>query len=105
MPQATTTSRRFSAQQLSQTGHAHGLLEYLVQVGDPASGMPIGKTPDNIRAAIVSETHNFTIMYPEMATAARSEGFDEIADWMETLAKAARAHVQRLQKTLDTLES
>ncbi|GIR69750.1 MAG: hypothetical protein CM15mP74_10010 [Halieaceae bacterium] len=30
-------------------------------------------------------------MYPGMAKTARDEGFDEIADWFETLAKAERA--------------
>ena len=27
-----------------ETGHAHGHLEYLEQVGDPATGKPIGET-------------------------------------------------------------
>ncbi len=31
-------------------------------------------------------------MYPGMAKSARDEGFDEIADWFETLAKAERSH-------------
>ncbi len=98
-------SSLFSSSAESETGHAHGLLEYLEQVGDPATGMSIGSTADNLRSAIASETHEFTVMYPNMAKEARDEGFDEIADWMETLAKAARSHVQRLQKALDTLEN
>ena len=35
---------------------------------------------------------------------ARDEGFDEIADWMETLAKAERSHANRFQKALDALD-
>ena len=35
---------------------------------------------------------------------AREEGFDEIADWFETLAKAERSHANRFQKALDNLE-
>jgi len=31
-------------------------------------------------------------MYPGMAKGARQEGFAEIADWFETLAKAERSH-------------
>ena len=27
-----------------ETGHAHGHLEYLEEVGDPATGLPIGET-------------------------------------------------------------
>jgi rubrerythrin len=86
-----------------ETGHAHGHLEYLEEVGDPATGKPIGPTGDNLKAAIASETHEYTDMYPGMARAARQEGFDEIADWFETLAKAGKSHVGRLQKALDAL--
>jgi rubrerythrin len=46
----------------------------------------------------VAETYEYTDMYPGMAKAARSEGFDEIADWFETLAKAERSHANRFQK-------
>jgi rubrerythrin len=42
-------------------------------------------------------------MYPGFAKDARDEGFDEIADWMETLAKAERSHANRFQKALDSL--
>jgi len=69
-----------------ETGHAHGHLEYLEAVGDPATGLPIGATKDNLKAAIAGETHEYTDMYPGMAKTAREEGFDEIADWFETLA-------------------
>jgi rubrerythrin len=86
-----------------ETGHAHGHLEYLEQVGDPATGLPIGRTRDNLKAAIAGETHEYTDMYPGMAKTARSEGFDEIADWFETLAKAERSHANRFQKALDVL--
>ena len=86
-----------------ETGHAHGHLEYLAEVGDPATGKPIGPTGDNLRAAIASETHKYIDMYPGMARAARQEGFDEIADWFETLAKAGKSHASRFQKALDAL--
>jgi rubrerythrin len=88
-----------------ETGHAHGHLEYLEQggAGDPATGMNIGSTSDNLKAAIAGETHEYTDMYPGMAKTARDEGFAEIADWFETLAKAERSHANRFQKALDTL--
>jgi rubrerythrin len=38
-----------------------------------------------------------------MAKTAREEGFDEIADWFETLAKAERSHANRYQKALDSI--
>ena len=86
-----------------ETGHAFGHLEFLAEVGDPATGEPIGSTSDNLKAAIAGETHEYTDMYPGMARTAREEGFDEIADWFETLAKAERSHAGRFQKALDTL--
>ena len=86
-----------------ETGHAHGHLEYLEQVGDPATGLPIGRTRENLKASIAGETHEYTDMYPGMAKSAREEGFDEIADWFETLAKAERSHANRFQKALDVL--
>jgi rubrerythrin len=87
-----------------ETGHAHGHLEYLEETGDPATGLPIGPTGDNLRAAIAGETHEYTDMYPGMARTAREEGLDEIADWFETLAKAERSHANRFQKALDELD-
>ena len=85
-----------------ETGHAHGHLEYLEKVGDPATGLAIGSTSDNLKASIAGETHEYTDMYPGMARAARDEGFGEIADWFETLAKAERSHAGKFQRTLDS---
>ena len=86
-----------------ETGHAHGHLDYLKAVGDPATDLPIGDTADNLKAAIAGETHEYTDMYPGMAKAAREEGFSEIADWFETLAKAEKSHAGRFQKGLDSI--
>ena len=87
-----------------ETGHAHGHLEYLEETGDPATGKPIGSTSLNLVAAVAGETHEYTDMYPGMAREARDEGFEEIADWFETLAKAERSHAGRFQKALDDLD-
>ena len=84
-----------------ETGHAHGHLEYLEEVGDPATGLPMGNTGENLKASIAGETHEYTDMYPGFAKTARSEGFDEIADWFETLAKAEKSHAGRFQALLD----
>ena len=86
-----------------ETGHAHGHLEFMEIVGDPATGKPIGSTDNNLKAAIAGETHEYTDMYPGMARTAREEGFSEIADWFETLAKAEKSHAGRFQKALDTM--
>ena len=87
-----------------ETGHAHGHLEYLEEVGDPATGLPMGNTADNLKASVAGETHEYTDMYPGMAQTAREEGHYEIADWFETLAKAERSHANRFQKALDSLD-
>ena len=86
-----------------ETGHAHGHLDYLKKVGDPATDLPIGDTVSNLRASVAGETHEYTDMYPGMAKAAREEGFGEIADWFETLAKAEKSHAGRFTKGLQTL--
>ena len=87
-----------------ETGHAHGHLEYLEEVGDPATGLPIGEAGLNLKAPVAGETREYTDTYPGMAATAKEEGFDEIADWFETLAKAERSHANRFQKALDTLD-
>jgi len=86
-----------------ETGHAFGHLEFLLPVGDPATNEPIGDTDANLGSAVAGETYEFTAMYPGFAKTAREEGFNEIADWMETLARAEKTHAGRFQKALDSL--
>jgi rubrerythrin len=86
-----------------ETGHAHGHLDYLKKVGDPATGMPVTDVDEMLKSAVAGETHEYTDMYPGMAKTARDEGFGEIADWFETLAKAERSHAGKFQKAAETL--
>jgi len=86
-----------------ETGHAHGHLDYLKQIGDPATGLPIGNTEKNLKAAVAGETYEYETMYPGMAKSAREEGFDDIAEWFETLAKAEKSHAGRFTKMLTLL--
>jgi rubrerythrin len=86
-----------------ETGHAHGHLDYLKAVGDPATDKPIGDTMLNLASAVAGETHEYTEMYPSMAKAARDEGFNEIADWFETLAKAEKSHAGRFESMLKSI--
>lgn len=87
-----------------ETGHALRHLEFMEAVGDPATGLPIGVTSNNLKSAVAGETHEYTGMYPDMARTAREEGFGEIADWFETLAKAEKSHAVRFTKALNTLD-
>ena len=89
----------------AETGHAFGHLDFLKEVGDPATGEPIGSTEANLKAAIEGETYEYTQMYPGMARTAREEGFEELAEWFETLAKAERSHANRFTKGLESLNA
>ena len=86
-----------------ETGHAFGHLEFLSEVGDPATGKPIGSTDINLAAAVAGETYEYTEMYPGFAATAREEGHDEIAEWFETLARDEKSHAGKFQQTLDSL--
>ena len=65
--------------------------------------MGIGDVEQMLASAVAGETHEYTDMYPGMARTAREEGFPEIADWFETLAKAERSHAGKFQKALDEM--
>ena len=99
----TEVATLFRSTAEGETGHAHGHLDYLAEVGDPATDMPIGSSSNNLKAAVAGETHEYTDMYPGRAKTARDEGFDEIADWFETLAKAERSHANKFAKALEAL--
>ena len=88
----------------AETGHAFGHLDFLKEVGDPATEEPFGSTEQNLKSAIAGETYEFTQMYPGFAKSARDEGFDEIAEWFETLAKAEKSHAGRFTKMLGVLK-
>lgn len=87
-----------------ETGHAFGHLDLLKELGDPLSGEPIGRTADNLRAAIASDGYESADLYPRFAEVAREEGFEEIADWLDALARAERSHVGRLDEALSSIE-
>jgi rubrerythrin len=84
----------------AETGHAFGHLDFLKEVGDPVTGVPLGKTELNLKSAVEGETYEYTQMYPGMAKTARDEGFTELGEWFETLAKAEKSHAGRFMKGL-----
>jgi rubrerythrin len=88
-----------------ETGHAFGHLDHLLAAGDPATGEPIGDSEKNLASAVAGETYEFTAMYPGFAKTARDEGFDEIADWFATLARAEKTHAGRFQSALESLRA
>jgi rubrerythrin len=88
-----------------ETGHAHGHLDFLKEVGDPATGEPIGDSAKNLKSAVVGETYEYTQMYPGFSKQAREDGFAEIAEWFETLAKAEKSHAGRFAKGLQAVQA
>ena len=88
-----------------ETGHAFGHFDFLAEVGDPVTGVAVGATSDNLNSAIEGETYEYTEMYPGFAKTARDEGFAEIAEWLETLARAEKSHAGRFGQGLEALNS
>jgi rubrerythrin len=88
-----------------ETGHAFGHMDFLEDAGDPATDEPFGSTEDNLKSAVVGEVYEYTEMYPGFAKSARDEGFDEIAEWFETLSRAEKSHAGRFQAALDSLDA
>ncbi|MCH7554116.1 MAG: rubrerythrin, partial [Chloroflexi bacterium] len=84
----------------AETGHALGHLDFLKTIGDPATGLPIGSTEKNLKAAVEGETYEYTEMYPGMSKTAREEGHEELAEWFETLARAEKSHAGRFNQGL-----
>jgi rubrerythrin len=88
-----------------ETGHAFGHFDFLREVGDPVTGVPVGKTEDNLKSAIEGETYEYTEMYPGFARTARDEGLTDVADWLETLARAEKSHAGRFAEGLKSVQS
>jgi len=86
-----------------ETGHAFGHFDFLATVGDPATGEPVGSTEANLKSAIAGETYEYTEMYPGFSKTAREEGFEEVAEWLETLARAEKSHAGRFTQALDSV--
>lgn len=86
-----------------EANHAQGSLEFLREVGDPATGKPFGTTQQNLISALVDESYQGEQLYVEFATTARQEALDEVAEWFDTLAKAERAHAERFRQMYQQL--
>ncbi len=86
-----------------ETGHAFGHFDFMAETGDPVTGVPVGGTDKNLKSAIEGETYEYTQMYPGFAKTAREEGFAEVAEWFETLARAEKSHAGRFTKALQSI--
>ena len=86
-----------------EAGHASGFLDRLRTSGDPVTDLPFGTTAENLESAAAGETLEHTRLYPGMAATAREEGFPDIADWFDRLARAERNHAERFQRGIHSL--
>ena len=88
-----------------ETGHAFGHFDFLAEVGGPVTGVEVGPTDANLKSAIEGETYEYTEMYPGFARTARDEGFEEVGEWLETLARAEKSHAGRFTQGLEQVSS
>ncbi|PPE03491.1 rubrerythrin family protein [Holospora curviuscula] len=88
-----------------ETAHAFRHLDFLSQVGDPVTDLPIRSTEENLASASAGERYEYQDMYPGMAKTAREEGFEEIGNWFDVLAKAERIHAAGFEKALSKLRT
>lgn len=99
----TDAASVFRAVGESEDNHAMGHLEFLQDTGDPVANQPITNTLEMLQAAIISENHDASTMYPEFARVAREEGLEEVAEWFDTLSVAEGIHLRRFQRLLEDL--
>lgn len=65
----------------------------------------IGDTPQNLEAAAAGEHLEWTKLYKESADVARQEGFKEVAEQFDEIAKVEVEHEKRYRKLLDNIKS
>ncbi len=64
----------------------------------------IGTTAENLKAAATGENEEWTQMYKEFAQVAREEGFDDIAELFDGVAKIEKEHEDRYLALLKNVE-
>ena len=68
------------------------------------NGGAVPSTVDNLKDAAAGENYEWTDMYAQFAKDAREEGFDDIAELFEGVAKIEKEHEERYKKLLANLE-
>lgn len=65
----------------------------------------IGDTAANLEDAAAGENFEWSDMYARMAKEAREEGFDDLAEKFENVAKVEASHEKRYNKLLENLNA
>jgi len=88
--------------------HAKRLFKFLkggeVEIKASFPAGLIGDTKENLKAAAAGENYEHTKMYPEFASVAEKEGFQEIASVFRAIAVAERQHEKRYLNLLENME-
>lgn len=85
-----------------KAGATDDLSEIKIEAGVPTV---LGTTAENLKAAIAGEHYETTIMYPEFAETAKSEGLSQIATRLSFIGKAETHHEERYTKLLTVVEA
>ena len=99
----TEVANLFRAVEQGEMSHAMGTLQHMNDLGDPATEAPMGDSVSNVRSALISEEFEAQEMYAAMATTAREEGLDNLAEWFDTLQHAQQNHHSRFSAALREL--
>lgn len=89
-------AKLFRAAAEAETVHAHAHLKAM---------KGIGKTADNLKAAVEGETHEFKDMYPEMIQAAQEEGHKAAERSFRFANEVEKVHAGLYQKAFDHLDA
>ncbi len=75
-----------------------------IEVNGALSPLTLGKTSDNLKAAIAGEHYENSEMYPEFADVAEEEGLEDVSDRLWAIAHAEEHHEERYRKLLEQVE-
>jgi len=91
----TAVAKLFRAAAAAETIHAHAHLRAL-------GG--IRTTAENLQEALGGETHEFTVMYPQMIDNAAADGFDAAQRSFRFANAVEKVHAALYKKAIDNLE-
>ncbi len=88
--------------------HAKRLFKFLeggdAEIQFPFPAGKIGTTLENLNEAAAGENYEHKTMYPGFAKVAREEGFNEVAEAMESIAVSEQLHEKRYRAFIANIE-
>lgn len=102
----------FNFTAMQEKEHAEIFYNYLKQCSGEAieitADYPVDDTDDLCKllsSAVKNETHEANNVYPAFAEIARQEGFTQIAQHFENIAKIEQSHAERFDKFMQLMQS